>query len=526
MKLKKLPDYLNLRKSAESALSASKKTAGKYKNQIFALVFGGASFAGLAQQDPNRNDNTYYVSEQLEAWTVNAASQADYDTPEERAERSYREALVQLNAFRTGHYQIAHYFPHLYHSEVTDIVYETGNLVDDLYVYEQAVGNGSLPGLTGATHILRVYGSDRNGTSDTGDLNDRRFLALNLETANLVTKAHEFAHTFNAALRIDHANALSSVPIEYYDLDGNLMNATDWPSIGVPTTSTRVEAYTTSAANSIGNPTFWGDGYVYYDNYYNGTLVGYCRVKIEDLDVDQSDSDPNADENDNVSDRIVEAINTGDPGYAPHLVTLADLGLDIDDVAPKPSIVVEDGLYKLTNSSAYENLGFDYDDMGHKFSAKIRFYPYKATNAVNDANLSVPDSYGRNYFTLQDMIDGIDKDYYDTNYPGEDIVFMCYTWGPDTLGPASDIVTTGIEDEKIAGIKLYPNPVHNFAKIESPVEVSDVIVYSLDRRIASIHGYDPDSQSLDISELAPGVYVAALFGEDNQVLKRVKIVKE
>jgi len=42
-------------------LEKFEKFAGKYENQIFALIFGGTSLAGLAQQDPNRPQNAVNV---------------------------------------------------------------------------------------------------------------------------------------------------------------------------------------------------------------------------------------------------------------------------------------------------------------------------------------------------------------------------------------------------------------------------------------------------------------------------------
>jgi len=391
------------------------------------IVFFAIQFA-KAQQDPNRPDNTYFITEQVDVWTTNAANQAEFDTPAERSTWIFREALVQYNALHGGHKDLAYIVPHQHSTEVTTEITEDGVLDNDLYNYEVAVNDGRLSSLAGATHILRVYGSDITGTAEGIDLNDRRFIVLNMETSTLRTRAHEFAHTFNGALHGSHDNALSSVPIEFFYLDGSSGGGANRPTLGIPTAALQAELYTSSTTNSIGNPTFGGDGYVYYD-YYNtsGVLIGYGRVAIADLDNGGSN---------NVSDGIATAMNSGDPGYAP--TTLSVLA---SDETIKPAVIVDDGKYKLTNKAANSALGFTFDAFGNKFPAKIYYYPYDATNDVNDANLDLPPGYNSERgITAEQFEAGIDKSFYDTNYPGIDIVWKMYSFDPDSLSVSSDVI--------------------------------------------------------------------------------------
>ncbi len=397
-----------------------------------------------AQQDPNHPDNTYLSTEQVDVWTTAAAAQADFDTPAERQNFIFREALVQNNAFMGGHKDLAHWMPHQHSTEITTLINESGNLDDDIGLYKSKVADGTMSSLSGALHILRVATSNITGTSWPVDLNDRRFNALNMDYVNFNIKAHEFAHTFNDALRAGyHNNALSSVPADFFYLDGTSAGSANRPTIGYPTAALQVEFYTSSEGNSIGNPTYGGDGYVYYD-YYNsstGVLIGYGRVNLADLDFDQRAladpdiNDPNPGVNDNVSDRIVEAVNSGDPGYAPKVNTVLAA-----DEAPQPTFIIDAGKYKLTDGAEDDDLGFDFDAFGNRFPAIIRYYPYNATNDVNDANLDLPPGYGSHGVTRAEAEAGIDKAFYDANYPDVDIVWKRYSFKPDALGESSEVI--------------------------------------------------------------------------------------
>ena len=430
--------YSPFEKGGEGDFTTPKKFAGffnKIRNYVAAGLALVATQKMRPQQDPNRPDNTYVVTEQVDVWTTAAAADADFDTPAERQDFIWREALVQRNAFRGGHKDLAYWLPHQYSTEITSEITESGNLDNDMGAHMNKVADGTMSSLPGATHILRVDHSDIRGTSWSTDLNDRRFIALNMDQATFYTKAHEFAHTFNEALRGGaHDNALSNVHVEFFYLDGTPAGGDDRPTIGVPGAGAHIEEYTSSQANSIGNPTYGGDGYVYYDYYdASGVLIGYGRVNIADLDVDQNPNDPNPGQNDNVSDRIVEAVNTGDPGYAPHLVSVS-----APAEAPQPSVEIINGKFKLTNSTSYQNLGFDFDAFGHKFPAKLEFYFYLASNDVNDANLNTTP------YTLTEMINGVPVSDF-SQYAGQDLVVKCYSKDPDALGPSSDIINNNTD---------------------------------------------------------------------------------
>jgi hypothetical protein len=476
---------------------------------LFVVLFG---LQIQAQQDPDRLDNTYYVTEQIDVWTTNAANQADFDTAAERATWIFREALVQLNAFSGGHKDLAYIVPHQHSTEITTEITESGNLDNDSGAYENKVADGTMSSLAGATHILRVEDSNIGGTAWPNDLNDRRFIALNMDAATLRFKAHEFAHTFDGALNGSHTNALGSVPIDFFYLDGTSGGSGNRPTLGIPTAAAQTELYSSNPANSIGNPAFGGDGYVYYD-YYNasGVLIGYARVVIADLDNGNGD---------NVSDGIAAAMNSGDPGYAPTTVSA-----DVATVAPQPTIVIDAGKYKLTDGAEDVNAGFVFDNnFGYKFPAKIRYYPYDATNAVNDANLDLPSGYGDHGFTRAEMEAGIDKSFYDTNYPGVDIVFMRYNWRADALSAASDIATSAIYEQTIKGLEIYPNPTSGQINIQANEPIKSMLISDVLGKQIFNDNPNKTKINLNLNQLKKGIYFISIKTDNGISVK--KIIKE
>ena len=467
---------------------------------MYSMIIGGI-IAGKAQQRPVNQDTYLYFSE-VHAWTQNAANQADFDTPAERAEYIWRGSIAIRNALKAGHKDLVHIFPQLDTTYVTNQITESGNLLTDRGTYTNLINNGQMYGRTGAMHVLHVYGSNRDGNAAGAELQDKRFIALNMETvdSNVRTKAHEFAHTFNAALHANHSNALTNVPIEFFDLLGNSQGGDNRPTLGHPTAGIRAEVFTANPNNSIGNPSFGGDGYVYYDYYDdNNVLIGYGRIAIADLDK----------ATDSVSDRIAAAVATGDPGYAPQ-----QLAVNPDDVAPQPTIIVENGKYKLTDGAEDETAGFNFDAT-HQFSAKIEYYAYLESNNVNNAYLPLPPGYNGDFFTRAQMEAGIPKDFYDTNYPGQNIVFRRFNDDANALGTNSDVLS--IQDQEIAGLRMYPNPATNTLNIEINGELDDIEIYNLQGQF--VRDFDPQGDSkypADISGLAKGVYIVYIYNKQGQ----------
>ncbi len=349
-----------------------------------------------------------------------------------------------------------------------------------------------------------------------------------MQTANLVTKAHEFAHTFNEALRVSHNNAMRNVSFTYTPLGGSPSTGAQ-PSIGVPTGGTQVEFYTSSEANNIGNPAFWGDETVSFEVLNaSGVKIGDLSVNIADLDIDQHPNDPNSGVNDNVSDRIAEAVNSGDPGYAPKINSVLAA-----NEAPQPTFIVDNGKYKLTDGAEDDALGFDFDAFGNKFPAKIRYYPYASTNDVNDAHLDLPAAYGskENGVTRAEAEAGIDKSFYDTNYPGVDIVWKRYSFDPDSLGESSEIITLGIESSEITDFKVFPNPASDVINIQSQESFEHIEIYNaLGQSVLKLNKKTNSNiatpfMQIPIHNLKPGIYLMKAR-TDNGKHGMVKIIIE
>ncbi len=148
----------SLDKGGESNLPKTTNFAGFSQNirnyMAAGLALIGAEMQG--QQDPNHPDNTYLSTEQVDVWTTHTAAQTKFDTPAERQNFIWREALVQYNALHGGHKDLAHYVPHQHSTGIT----ESGNLHDDMGAHMNKVADGTMPSLPGALHILRVHGSN------------------------------------------------------------------------------------------------------------------------------------------------------------------------------------------------------------------------------------------------------------------------------------------------------------------------------------------------------------------------------
>ena len=77
----------------------------------------------------------------------------------------------------------------------------------------------------------------------------------------------------------------------------------------------------------------------------------------------------------------------------------------------------------------------------------------------------------------------------------------------------TDIETPVSVDEMqlSAGVSIYPNPVNNILNIESAVAVANVSIYSITGSL--VHQVKTSSilsESIDISELAEGMYIVRL----------------
>ena len=73
------------------------------------------------------------------------------------------------------------------------------------------------------------------------------------------------------------------------------------------------------------------------------------------------------------------------------------------------------------------------------------------------------------------------------------------------------------EKQLAAGVSIYPNPVNNILNIESTVAVNNVEIYSITGSLVhKVNSSRMLTQSIDISELAQGMYIVRLGFENGE----------
>ena len=70
-------------------------------------------------------------------------------------------------------------------------------------------------------------------------------------------------------------------------------------------------------------------------------------------------------------------------------------------------------------------------------------------------------------------------------------------------------------------IKVYPNPATSVIRIEAPIKVNAIIL-SVDGKILM---QGKDVTSMDINDLAAGMYIIKVYDENNELLKTDKFVR-
>lgn len=96
-----------------------------------------------------------------------------------------------------------------------------------------------------------------------------------------------------------------------------------------------------------------------------------------------------------------------------------------------------------------------------------------------------------------------------------------YTTKLDTVVVTQGPSGVGTTVSNYANILLYPNPAHSILNIEAPNTVN-VSITSLQ---GSLLLYKNNAKSIDISQLANGMYLVQVYGENNILLKTDKLVK-
>ncbi|HLS30957.1 MAG TPA: T9SS type A sorting domain-containing protein [Flavobacteriaceae bacterium] len=87
--------------------------------------------------------------------------------------------------------------------------------------------------------------------------------------------------------------------------------------------------------------------------------------------------------------------------------------------------------------------------------------------------------------------------------------------------------TMSIPEHNQNKILVYPNPAHNVIQIKSDQNIEKIKIYSMTGGIIEAQKYQKIGQSIsyDISSLSKGIYFIEIFGTENRILDKVKLVK-
>lgn len=87
-----------------------------------------------------------------------------------------------------------------------------------------------------------------------------------------------------------------------------------------------------------------------------------------------------------------------------------------------------------------------------------------------------------------------------------------------------DVGTLAVADANKSQVKVFPNPVVDVLNIEGASKVSSVQVFDLSGKIVSSHALNAVKNQVNLSKLAPGVYVVNIQTEEG--IQSVKVVKK
>lgn len=100
--------------------------------------------------------------------------------------------------------------------------------------------------------------------------------------------------------------------------------------------------------------------------------------------------------------------------------------------------------------------------------------------------------------------------------------------GTSSFGQVEDytlnITALAVSDVSKTQVKVYPNPVVDILNVEAASKVSTVQVFDLTGKVVSSHALSAVKNQVDLSKLAPGVYVVNIQTENGT--QSVKIVKK
>ena len=87
-----------------------------------------------------------------------------------------------------------------------------------------------------------------------------------------------------------------------------------------------------------------------------------------------------------------------------------------------------------------------------------------------------------------------------------------------------NVTSLGVNDNMKNSVKIYPNPVVEMLNIESPNKVKSVSVFDATGKVVSTYSLNASKSQINLSKLAPGVYVVNIEMENET--KSIKVIKK
>ena len=244
------------------------------------------------------------------------------------------------------------------------------------------------------------------------------------------------------------------------------------------------------SANDAYNNFWVQDGAGAYNGVmgYSFSLIG--QIAVGDEVVLTATRDQYYDLNEIVDPVLIQIISSGNEPYAPEVI--AGNEIDTTHAANDPMAEKWEGqLVRIENAKVtqyFEDPYFYYcsDDNGETFIKIGDNVDYQLANI----SMNVGDTY-----TITGVVD--------------------YSYGVYRLNPrnAADIVmTTGISENEMIAMEIYPNPATNVINIARTKKITNVRISNINGAVVIENdGLNNNSAQIDISALNPGVYFVSVF---------------
>jgi len=100
-----------------------------------------------------------------------------------------------------------------------------------------------------------------------------------------------------------------------------------------------------------------------------------------------------------------------------------------------------------------------------------------------------------------------------------------HTFKVDWIRVYKAVNPLSVEDENAESIRMFPNPVLNSLQIESNSRIKNVSIYNLNGVLIKIESLTETTNTIDLSELANGLYILK-FQKDDRISFYKKIIKK